>query len=73
MLSQMKAQLLVRLAADVERLAQRLMDLKTIFPSANVSLMVSRAPVLALMDDLEPIQKGAAAFRKLLPNADLDK
>ncbi|KAK9851889.1 hypothetical protein WJX84_011756 [Apatococcus fuscideae] len=71
-MAQMKAQLLVKLASNVEHLAQRLLDLKSIFPSTNVSLMVSRAPGLALMEDLDPIRQGAAAFRELLPNADLD-
>lgn len=73
LLVQMKVQLLVKLAANAEHLAQRLLDLKSIFPSANVSMMVSKAPGLALMEDLDPIRQGAAAFRELLPNADLDR
>ena len=68
----MKAQLLVKLAAGVDNLAERLMELKQIFPQANVSLMVSRAPALALMEDLGSVRQGAAAFREMLPNADLD-
>ncbi|KAK9864913.1 hypothetical protein WJX84_006478 [Apatococcus fuscideae] len=71
-MAQMKAQLLVRLAANVEQLAQRLLDLKLIFPSANVGLMVSKAPALALMENLDHIQQGADAFRRMLPDADLD-
>ena len=69
---QMKARLLVKLAARVDRLAERLMELKLIFPTANVSLMVSRAPGLALMDDLEKVREGVASFQEQLPDADLD-
>ncbi len=69
---QMKANLLVKLASKTDTLGDRLMQLKLIFPRANVSLMVSRAPALALMEDLDPIRQGAAAFREMLPTADLD-
>lgn len=71
----MKPDLLAYLVQDLDRVANRLISLKEIFPDANVSLMVAKQPDV-LLKDSQTISEEASkvghpqmtAVRKTLSN-----
>ena len=70
-MSTMRAGDLARLAASVSDVAQAMVRLRRVFPTANVSAMVAKRPELLLMPAQE-IEARAKALRELLPGVDAD-
>ncbi|KAI7840361.1 hypothetical protein COHA_005906 [Chlorella ohadii] len=71
-LSSMRPQIVAALAAQVDEMPGRLMQLKTIFPGANSSLLAMRQPELVLGFDMARLESIAAELRELLPNLNVD-
>jgi len=67
----MRAGDLARLAASVSNVAEAMVRLRKVFPTANVSFMVSKRPELLLMPPQE-VEARAVALRELLPGVDAD-
>eukprot|EP00798_Chlamydomonas_sp_ICE-L_P004057 gene4057-14143_t len=65
--------LVARLAANTGSVAQRIVRLKSMFPEANVSNMVSNRLTLLLEDDLDAVQIASTHLRELLPAINVDK
>lgn len=65
-------QRLAQLAAATHTLAARLLRLRTIFPKANVSLLVERRLSLLLEDDLDAVEEAAVQLQPLLPGILVD-
>ena len=70
-MSTMRAGDLARLAASVSDVAQAMVRLRRVFPTANVSAMVAKRPELLLMP-AQDIEARAKALRELLPGVDAD-
>lgn len=71
-LASMPPKLVARLAAQVEQLPARLMQLKLIFPGANTGLLAMRQPELVLGFDMARLESLATELRTLLPNLNID-
>lgn len=71
-LASMRPQLVAALAAQVDEMPGRLMQLKMIFPGANSSLLAMRQPELVLGFDMARLEGIAAELRELLPNLNVD-
>lgn len=69
----MRPQLVARLAAEVDNLPGRLLQLKLIFPGANTGLLAMRQPELVLGFDLARVEAVAAELRSMFPNLDIDR
>lgn len=70
----MKPQLLARLASNTRAVAQGLLQLKEVFPKADVGVIAVRCPGLVLGDvPLGQVQEAAQKLRQLLPNSEVDK
>lgn len=67
----MKPDLLAHLLQDLDRVTQKLISLKEIFPDANVSMMASKQPSL-LLEDSQTISKEASKVCDLLDLESLD-
>ena len=65
--------LLAQLSADPSKLAEKLMQLKIIFPEADTSRMVSNQISLVLQADLQNVAAAAEELRSILPNVNVDK
>ena len=70
-MSTMRAGDLARLAASVSDVAQAMVRLRRVFPTANVSAMVAKRPELLLMP-AQDVEARAKALRELLPGVDAD-
>ena len=70
-MSTMKAGDLARLAASVSNVAEAMVRLRRVFPTANVSARVAKRPQLLLMP-AQDVQARAVALRELLPGVDAD-
>ena len=70
-MSTMRAGDLARLAASVSNVAEAMVRLRRVFPTANVSGMVAKRPELLLMPAHE-VEARAVALRELLPSVDAD-
>eukprot|EP00192_Tetraselmis_astigmatica_P021826 CAMPEP_0117673676 /NCGR_PEP_ID=MMETSP0804-20121206/14603_1 /TAXON_ID=1074897 /ORGANISM="Tetraselmis astigmatica, Strain CCMP880" /LENGTH=268 /DNA_ID=CAMNT_0005482437 /DNA_START=315 /DNA_END=1122 /DNA_ORIENTATION=- len=70
----MKATIVTEMVRDTGAMAQRLVRLKRIFPSGNVSKLGTRCPALLLMDatSLLDIEEKAGTLRKELPGVNID-
>eukprot|EP01024_Parvocaulis_polyphysoides_P005005 TRINITY_DN11247_c0_g1_i1.p2 TRINITY_DN11247_c0_g1~~TRINITY_DN11247_c0_g1_i1.p2 ORF type:complete len:150 (-),score=23.05 TRINITY_DN11247_c0_g1_i1:132-530(-) len=68
----MKQDVLTAFVANPNNLAQRLIRLKDIFPSANVGEMLLKRVSLGLNEDLDNIEQGVKEIRKLLPKVNVD-
>lgn len=69
-----KPRILAALAADPAAIANRLLHLRTLFPTANVEQMALRDFDLLLSRDVVEIGKAAADLREILPqDVDLDR
>ena len=66
------APLIAAFCRDVEGLAQRLRDLRRVFPTCDVATMVCTTPRLALSDDVDELAKSLDELRKLFPKAGKD-
>jgi len=66
------APLVAEFCRDVEGLAQRLRDLRRVFPTCDVATMVCATPRLALSDDVDELAKSLDELRKLFPKAGKD-
>ena len=66
------APLVAAFCRDVEGLAQRLRDLRRVFPTCDVATMVCATPRLALSDDVDELAKSLDELRKLFPKAGKD-
>ncbi len=65
--------LLAQLAADPSQLAQKLVQLKQIFPQADAARMVANQMSLVLKDDLHMVAAAAEELRSILPDVNVDK
>ncbi len=65
--------LLAQLSADPSQLAEKLLQLKIIFPEADTSRMVSNQISLVLKADLQKVAAAAEELRSILPNVNVDK
>lgn len=72
-LGSMRPQLVARLAAEVENLPGRLLQLKLMFPRANAGLLAMRQPELVLGLDLALVEAAAAELRGMFPKLDIDR
>lgn len=72
-LPHMKATVLGSLVANIDLVALSLLQLKEIFPGANVSLLAVRQPFLVLGFDMNRLQVIAKELQSLLPNLDIDR
>lgn len=70
-LPSMPPALVARLAAAVGDLPARLVQLKQVFPGANVALLAMRQPELVLGFDMGRLEAIAAELRQLLPNLNI--
>lgn len=69
----MKAGVLAKLAEDPAAIAEKLLQLKAVFPTGNVQQMVLR-DVHLLFQSIEDVSKAAADLRELLPpDVDVDR
>jgi hypothetical protein len=66
------APLIAAFCRDVEGLAQRLRDLRRVFPTCDVATMVCTTPRLALSDDVDELAASLDELRKLFPKAGKD-
>mmetsp|Transcript_16956 Transcript_16956/g.34682 ORF Transcript_16956/g.34682 Transcript_16956/m.34682 type:complete len:293 (-) Transcript_16956:59-937(-) len=71
-LKTMKVGDLARLVVNVPDIATKLLTLREIFPSANISRMVSYQPAL-LLEDMEAVREKAEGLRELLQTDDIDR
>lgn len=70
----MKPEVLGKLCAKPEQIAQRLVELKTIFPGANVEQMAVKQPELLLSADLTSISAAVEQLHCYLPQGvDIDR
>jgi len=71
----MKASLVGGLVRDTGAVAQRLLQLKEIFPGGNVSLLGTRCPSLMLTgeEQLEELREKAVRLRQELPAVNIDR
>ncbi|DBB06310.1 TPA: hypothetical protein ACH3X1_011882 [Trebouxia sp. C0004] len=65
--------LLAQLSADPPQLAEKLLQLKIIFPEADTSRMVSNQISLVLKADLQKVAAAAEELRSILPNVNVDR
>ncbi|KXZ47268.1 hypothetical protein GPECTOR_36g120 [Gonium pectorale] len=65
--------LVARLAANTGLVAQRLLQLKSLFPQANLSAMVNNRLTLLLDDDMEQLAAASARLRELIPAINVDR
>ena len=72
-LLKMKPELLASLVKRLPEVAAKLVALKTVFPTADVSEMVSRQPGLALTDDFTQLEAAGDRLTHILPGLDLDR
>ena len=73
-MSTMKPEIIARLAANPQQLAEKLLQLKALLPEANAGQMIARRPSLALSEDLEgDVAERVAQLRELLPGAAVDR
>lgn len=59
------------LAAAVQELPGRLLQLKAVFPGANVAVLAMRQPELVLGFDMGRLESIAAELRELLPKLNI--
>lgn len=59
-------------AADTNRLALALVELKRLFPTANVANMVVKQPALLIERTPQQLAAAAEKLRELLPRFDID-
>lgn len=64
--------LVARLCAHTDTIAYRMLQLKSIFPKADVVAMVNNRLTLVLDDDLDSVKAAAQKLRTLLPKTDVD-
>ncbi len=72
-LTGMKPTLLAALAANVPAVAAAMLDLKDIFPDADVSKLAVRQPALVLGFDMARLRGIAEELRELLPRLNVDR
>ena len=64
---------LAQLSNDPSKLAQKLVTLKRLFPTADTSSMVKNEVSLVLRADLEKIAVAATELRSMLPGVNVDR
>ena len=69
----MKPQLIARLAADVPAVAAAMLQLKDVFPEADVAKLAVREPALVLGFDMVRLRGIAEELRQLLPRLNVDR
>ncbi|GAB4820638.1 hypothetical protein N2152v2_007684 [Parachlorella kessleri] len=69
----MKPQLIARLAADVPAVAAAMLQLKDVFPEADVAKLAVREPALVLGFDMVRLRGVAEELRQLLPRLNVDR
>lgn len=72
-LLKMKADIIVRLLADLPAVAEKLVALKATFPNADVSQMISRQPDLVLTDKFGNIGEACQRLSAILPGLNVDR
>ena len=58
---------------DTANVARRMLQLKMIFPTANMSLMVANRPSLVLDDNLDLFRDRFAIIREQLPGVNVER
>lgn len=69
----MKPQILERLASNIPGVAAALLELKAVFPEADVSKLAVREPALVLGFDMDRLRATAEELRLLLPRLNVDR
>lgn len=72
-LERMRADLVLQLVADTDGVARKLVALRSVVPTANLSDMFSRNPSLLLEITVEQVQVQVDALRAALPGVDVEK
>jgi hypothetical protein len=72
-LAAMRPDTITSLVTNIDNVAASLIQLKLIFPGANVSVLAIRQPYLVLGFDMKKLEDIAAQLRRLLPRLDIDK
>eukprot|EP00210_Caulerpa_lentillifera_P000947 g917.t1 len=71
-IAKMPPKLIAQLIINSHSLGERLLELKLIFPQADVANLVSSRPTLVLTESLQDIQSAADRLHELLPNSNVD-
>ncbi|KAG1665034.1 hypothetical protein FOA52_003209 [Chlamydomonas sp. UWO 241] len=65
--------LIARLACQTDDVARRLMELKALFPQADITEMVNNRLSLLLDDDMRDVGDAGAKLRARLPDINIDR